>query len=175
MGTLLEKLNKSFTELGSINEKQEARVRYFEATTIKLVIAYIFFQALIFLSISQNPNISCQHWWIPFCLCSLIALIFSMTFRIFVGKWERAQYHYDMNFVERELIHYKIQKTIHDQEAQVCCSEQSNMHDQEQHKLQCDMVKVYQRYAFIYLVFFALLAYTILILMACRSILCHSK
>ncbi|KAI5354859.1 hypothetical protein L3X38_007754 [Prunus dulcis] len=87
----------------------------------------------------------------------------------------RAQYHYDMNFVERELIHYKIQKTIHNQESQVCGTEQSNMYDQEQQKLQCDMGKVHQRHAFIYLVSFALLAYTILILIACRSILCHIK
>lgn len=98
-----------------------------------------------------------------------------ITFRIFVGKWERVQHHYDMNFMERDLIHYKIQKTIHDQESQVCGTEQSNIYDQEQQKLQCDMVKVYQRHAFIYLVFFALLAYTIVILIACRSILCHSK
>lgn len=162
----VKELKTNFKELGSINEKQEKRVRHLETTTIILVVAYIFFQAIIFFSVSQRPTISCQHWWIPFCLSFLIAFIFAITFQRFVTKWERTQYHYDMNFMERELIHHRIVSL-----------QRSNgsSSDQQPTILKCDKVKVYQRYAFIYLVSIALIAYTILILKACRSNLCRNK
>ncbi|KAM1018324.1 hypothetical protein FF1_039809 [Malus domestica] len=170
-----EDLNKSFVELGSINQKQGKTVRYFESTTIALVIAYILTQTLLFLSISlHNPasSISCKNWWTPFCLSSLIAVIFAITFTRFVTKWERTQYHYDVNFLERELIYHRI---VLLQDSQSCSAEQSSMYEREHPKvIQCDMVKVYQRKACIYLVSLALVAFTVLILKACRSIRCHS-
>ncbi|KAL6296566.1 hypothetical protein ACE6H2_004708 [Prunus campanulata] len=136
-------LNKSFIELGSINKRQEKTVRYFEETTIRLVIAYVFTQTLIYFSISlQNPasSISCQHWWIPFCLSSLIAVIFGIGFKRFVTKWERTSYHYDMNFLERELIYHRI---VLLQESQGRSSDQATTYDEEQPKvLQCDMPQI---------------------------------
>lgn len=167
MAPSVQELKDNLLELGSINDKQEKRVRYYETTTIQLVVAYIFFQSISFFSVSRNPTISCQQWWIPFCLSSLVAAIFAMTFQRFVSRWERTQYHYDMNFMEREWTHHRI---VVLQESQGCSS------DQKQTKMlwKGDIVKVYQRYAFIYMVSLALLAYTVLILKACRSVLCHS-
>ncbi|PQM36934.1 hypothetical protein Pyn_13200 [Prunus yedoensis var. nudiflora] len=129
-------LNKSFVELGSINKRQEKTVRYFEETTIRLVIAYVFTQTLIYFSISlHNPasSISCQHWWIPFCLSSLIAVIFGIGFKRFVTKWERTSYHYDMNFLERELIYHRI---VLLQESQGRPSDQATTYDEEQPKFE---------------------------------------
>ncbi|KAK9921556.1 hypothetical protein M0R45_030061 [Rubus argutus] len=169
MAPTIEELKGNYVKLGSINEKQEKTVRYLESMTIKLVIAYIFFQVLIFMSISQQhpaKNFSCKNWWIPSCLSSLVALVFAITFKTFVTKWERTQYYYDMNFMERDMIHQKMQ---------VMLMHNNQQQQQESKVLKCDMVKVYQRYAFIYLVSIALLAYTILILKACRSILCHTS
>lgn len=169
MAPTKEELESNFMKLGSINEKQEKTIRYLESITVKVVIAYIFIQVLIFMSISQKHpanNISCKDWWIPSCLSSLVALVFAITFKTFITKWERTQYYYDMNFMEREMIHQKMQ---------VMLLHNTQQQQQESKVLKCDMVKVYQRYAFIYLVSLALLAYTILILKACRSILCHTS
>lgn len=166
--TALEDLETKQKKLDSIGKKQEKTARYFEATTIKLVGNYIIFQAIIFLAVSNHGNLPCKYWWIPFCLSSLVAVVFAITFKTFITNWERTRSHYDKNFLQRDWIHHQIVLfPIRESEGR------SSDHQQQQ-EIFCDTVKLYQRYAFIFLVSVALLAYTIIILTACRSILCHN-
>ncbi|KAK9928794.1 hypothetical protein M0R45_025914 [Rubus argutus] len=172
----LEDLQTKQKKLDCIGEQQEKRVRYFESTTLLLVGNYIIFQAIIFLSVSNHAKLSCKYWWIPFCLSFLVALVFAITFRRFVSNWERTQFFYDKNFLKRDLIHHQIVVfTI--RASKGCSFDQVPPYDHQQRQqpqiLECDKVKLYQRYAFISLVSVALLAYTIIVLGACRSILCN--
>lgn len=153
----LEDLETKQKNLDSIGEKQEKRVRYFESTTHRLVGNYIIFQAIIFLSVSNHANLPCKYWWVPFCLSFLVAVVFAITFKRLVSNWEQTQFHYDKNFLERDSIHHQIVLFP------IRASEGI---------LECDKVKLYQRSAFISLVSVALLGYTIIVLSACRSILC---
>lgn len=163
-----EQTDMQSIKLASLEEKQHKKVRYYETTTIKLVIAYIFFQAVIFLSVFlQNPAIiSCQHWWIPFSLSSLITFIFSISFTRFASKLERIQHQHDITVMERDSNHHR--KMLQQRDP-------TNTHDllqQQQQILKGDVVDVYQRNVFIYLVFAALLVYTVIILIACRFVIC---
>ncbi|CAB4297232.1 unnamed protein product [Prunus armeniaca] len=154
-------------KLASLEEKQDQKIRYYETTTIKLVIAYIFFQAVIFLSVfHQNPAIRCQHWWIPFSLSSLITFIFSISFTRFASKLERMQHQHDITVMERDSNHHRKMLQRRDP---------TNTHDllqQQQQILKGDIVNVYLRNGFIYLVFAALLVYSVIILIACRFVIC---
>lgn len=173
----LEDLETKQKKLDSIGERQEKRVRYFESTTLRLVGNYIIFQAIIFLSVSNHANLSCKYWWVPFGLSFLVAVVFAITFKRFVSNWERTQFYYDKNFLERDLIHHQI-VLFPIRASKGCSSDQLNPYDHQQKQpqiLECDKVKLYQRYAFISLVSVSLLAYTIIVLFACRSILCNGE
>ncbi|KAL6296572.1 hypothetical protein ACE6H2_004714 [Prunus campanulata] len=163
-----EQMDMQSIKLASLEKKQDKKIRYYETTTIKLVIAYIFFQAVIFLSVFlRNPAIiSCQHWWIPFSLSSLITFIFSISFTRFAGKLERIQHQHDITVMERDSNHHRKMLQRRDP---------TNTHDlqqQQQQILKGEVVNVYQRNGFIYSVFAALLVYTVIILIACRFIIC---
>ena len=168
----LEELKLTQKKLDSVGKKQEKSARYLEETTIRLVANYIIFQSIIFASVSNHSNLSCKYWWIPFCLSCLIAVVFTITFKTFVSNWVRTRSHHDRNFLQSDLIHYQI-VVFAITNSKGSSSGQSNL-DSNPETLECDKIKLYQRYAIITLVSVALVLYTIIILIACRSILCQS-
>ncbi|KAL6296514.1 hypothetical protein ACE6H2_004656 [Prunus campanulata] len=158
------KLNERIEKLGKT-------VTRLETTMMLLVMGYIFFQVAIFASIFHNPsNMSCEYWWIPFSLSCLICVIFAIPFQSYVRNWERAKHYYSSTFLKLDLLHHRMVTSS---------SVETRMYDMPQPRpqpqgiLKSDRAQVYQRNAFIYLVSLALLAYTILVLKACRSIPCH--
>ena len=97
-----QKLRNNFKELTVINDKQEKRVQYLETTAMHLVMFYIAFQSVIFLSISKPSAIQCSSWWKLFSLSLLIAFIFAINFTITIIKYFRTQYQYEMNLIDKQ-------------------------------------------------------------------------
>ncbi|KAM0968721.1 hypothetical protein ACFX13_017336 [Malus domestica] len=160
---LAKAVNKQKT-LESIGDKQGEAVSRLGTTLISLVVFYISLQTFIFHSVSQNPNIPCKFWWAPFSLSCLNCVIFTIPFKSFVTRWERTQRYYDINFLEQDLVHLEIVIFSSDHDQQL---------EQPAEMLRSDTTKIYQRRAFICLVSLALVAYTIVVLTACRYIPCH--
>lgn len=161
------KLNERIEKLGKT-------VTHLETTMMLLVMGYIFFQGAIFSSIFHNPsNISCEYWWIPFSLSCLIFVIFAIPFQSYVRNWERTKHYYSLTFLKQDLLHHKMVITSSSVEIKMYDQPQPPPQPQPQGILKSDRVQVYQINAFICLISSALLAYTILILKACRSIPCH--
>ncbi|KAM1134357.1 hypothetical protein ACFX19_044197 [Malus domestica] len=164
----LDKAENEWKKLEGVGEKQEQTVRRLETTAMLLVCGYIYLQSFIFHSVSHNPNLSCEFWWAPFTLSCLICVVFAIPFKSFVTKWERTQRYFEINFLKQDLVHLQIVIFSSSDDRQL---EQQQPPQQE--KLRSDSVKTYQRRAFICLVSLALVAYTVVVLTACRSIPCH--
>ncbi|KAM0968715.1 hypothetical protein ACFX13_017328 [Malus domestica] len=159
----LDKAENERKKLEGVGEKQEQTVRRLETTAMLLVGSYIYLQSLIFNSLSR---MSCEFWWVPFSLSCLICVVFAIPFKSFVSKWERTQRYYEINFLKQDLVHLKI--------VVFSSSDLDQQLEQQQPEIpRSDTVKMYQRRAFICLVSLALVAYTVVVLTACRSIPCH--
>ncbi|KAJ0029992.1 hypothetical protein Pint_12725 [Pistacia integerrima] len=164
----LEELSNSYNELNSIIEKQEKRVRYLETRAISLVTSYCFYQAIIFFSISHSSNVLCNKRWIPFFLSLMIAIIAGPTFISTLINWAGTQYHYESNLIELEILHYQM-VIVQNNHTQIRDRYQQQ---QQQQELKPDMFKVYQRYAYLFAISFALVAFTVVILHANWTIPC---
>ncbi|KAM0973801.1 uncharacterized protein LOC126604346 [Malus sylvestris] len=161
----LDRAENAWKKLEGVGEKQEQTVRRLETTAMLLVGSYVYLQSLIFQSVSRMP---CEFWWAPFSLSCLICVVFAIPFKSFVTKWERTQRYYEINFLKEDLVHLQIvvfSPSDHD--------EQLERQQQPAEILRNDAAKMYQRRAFICLVSLALVAYTIVVLTACRSIPCQ--
>ncbi|KAM0973798.1 hypothetical protein ACFX2I_016955 [Malus domestica] len=162
----LDKAENAWKKLEGVGEKQEQTVRRLEKTAMLLVGSYIYLQILIFQSVSR---MSCEFWWAPFSLSCLICVVFAIPFKSFVTKWERTQRYHEINFLKQDLVHLQI--VIFSSSDHVEQLEQPQPQPAEM--LRSDAGKMYQRRAFICLVSLALVAYTVVVLMACRSIPCQ--
>ncbi|EEF48292.1 conserved hypothetical protein [Ricinus communis] len=169
MDPKLEELSHSYKELTSINEKQEKRVRHLETKLMWSVSSYVVAQGIVFLSISRPSNISCNKWWYPFFLALSVAIVFGLTFTTTISKWAKTQYQYELNLLDLEIIHYDLYLLKH---GQTKIDALSNLQP-DQSVLRPDMVRVYQRYAYIYVTAFALLGFSAVVLRACFTLVCN--
>uniref|UniRef100_A0A2C9UAU6 Uncharacterized protein n=2 Tax=Manihot esculenta TaxID=3983 RepID=A0A2C9UAU6_MANES len=169
MDSKLDELSNSYREMSSINEKQEKRVRHLETKLMWIVTSYIVSQGIVFLSISRPSSISCNNWWYPFCLAFSVGSIFGMTFTSSISKWARTQYQYELNLLDLEMINYEMYLLKHGQPK---VNALSNL-EQQQRVLTPDKVKVYQRYAFMYLTTFSLIVFTFVILRSSSTLPCN--
>jgi hypothetical protein len=62
-------------KLESINKKQEEQIQNLETKAIQLTNLYFVFQGVVLSSISSASPVKCHHWWIPFCLSLIAALL----------------------------------------------------------------------------------------------------
>jgi hypothetical protein len=62
-------------KLESINKKQEEQIQNLETKAIQLTNLYFVFQGVVLSSISSASPVKCNHWWIPFCLSLIAALL----------------------------------------------------------------------------------------------------
>ena len=165
----LEELSNNYKEMTYINEKQEKRLRHLETKLIWLVTSYVVSQGIIFLSISGPSNISCNKWWYPFSLALSVAIMFGLTFTSAIDKWARTQYQHELNLLDLEMIHYEMFLL---KRGQTKIDVSSNLQEQ-QRVLRPDMIRVYQRYAYIFVTVFALIGFSAVILCACFTVLCN--
>ncbi|KAK1549426.1 hypothetical protein Q3G72_001947 [Acer saccharum] len=137
----LDELSKSYNGLSSINGEVEKKVRYLETRAINLVITYLFLQILILFCISSrsSSNIICNNSWTPFFLSLCVAIIVGLTLTITITEWAGTQYHYDLNSVELEMIHYHMYLVENNQ---------MKMYESRRNKrklLKPDIIQVYKR------------------------------
>lgn len=146
-----------------------------ESKAIQLVISYIFYQGIIFICISQS-SLRCDNWWLPFSLSLFPAIIFFIIFQSTIRKYLRTRYNYDMNLLDREVLHSRICKR-QSHAVDIECSDQEKVHPfgSTQQLLKLDSDVLFWRKACVHLVFVALLAFTTVILATCRNILCDNN
>lgn len=65
-------------EIGQLDEsirEQEQRIRKLETRAAQNVNLYFIFQAVILMSIATASSLTCHHWWLPFILSLLAAVL----------------------------------------------------------------------------------------------------
>lgn len=168
----LDDLNKNLEELGKINEKQEKRVRYHSTRAVFLTVSNFIFQALIYHSISTTTTttttIQCNNWWIPFALSLLSFTLFSFSFLDATTSFYRFQYHLDLNHIEQQILFAQIHSARHSRSVKVGDGDRMKYE-----VLKPDVVQLLKRKFCIGFAIFALIAFEVVILIACRSILCR--
>ncbi|XP_031274678.1 uncharacterized protein LOC116133136 [Pistacia vera] len=82
--------------------------------------------------------------------------------------YQGTQYHYESNLIELEILHYQM-VIVQNNHTQIRDRYQQQ---QQQQELKPDMFKVYQRYAYLFAISFALVAFTVVILHANWTIPC---
>ncbi|KAI8006638.1 hypothetical protein LOK49_LG07G00319 [Camellia lanceoleosa] len=173
----LDDLNKNLEELGKNNEKQEKRVRYQSTRAVFLTVSNFIFQALIYHSISATATttttttttIQCKNWWIPFALSLLAFTLFSFSFLDAATSLYRFQYHLDLNHIKQQKLYAQIHSARHS------CSVKVGDGDRMKYEvLKPDVVQLLKRIFCIGFAIFALIAFEVVMLIACRSILCDA-
>ena len=86
-------------KLTKINEKQEKRIRALEAKALQLTNLYFVFQGVILSTCASARSIKCHHWWIPFVLSLLAAILNLFAFYFTVDKILSCREHFDQNSV----------------------------------------------------------------------------
>ncbi|KAF5951148.1 hypothetical protein HYC85_009092 [Camellia sinensis] len=179
------KVSNNYKELTFINGKQEKRVQYLETRAMHLAMFYIAFQSIIFLSISKPSALKCSSWWKPFSLSVLTAFVFALNFATTIIKYIRTQYQYDLNLMDQQ-DNYEEMVLLESQQIDIGMDDtdgldrpgymafdlprSSSRRKEKQQKP--DMFVVYQRYTYIWMTVSAMLAFTALVLHACRSSVC---
>ncbi|CAL5407894.1 unnamed protein product [Camellia sinensis] len=169
----LDDLKNNFEELGKINEKQEKRVRYHSTRAQILTVSILIFQALIYLSISHTTNttttIQCKNWWIPFVLSLLSFTLFFFSFLDAATSFYRFQYHLDLNHIEQQILFAQIHSARHSRSVKVGDGDRM-----KNEVLNPDVVQLLKRKFCIGFSIFVLIAFEVVMLIACRSILCDA-
>lgn len=158
-------LSNVYKELSLINEKQEQRVQLHQTESQQITIAYLLFQCIVLISISQSTNQQCKNWWIYFTLCLLCSIIYFLTLSNSITKYYRTRYQLDLNRMEQETIQrrmYEIRSHAIDVNGKM-----------KEGPSKPDRIMLLRRKAYISIVVLALAGYTVLMLFSCHMFLCH--
>ena len=96
--------DQSEMKLIQINEKQEKRIQALEAKALQLTNLYFVFQGVILSTSASARSIKCHHWWIPFVLSLLAAILNLFAFYFTIKKIVRCREHFDQNLVDLEVL-----------------------------------------------------------------------
>ncbi|KAL4651517.1 hypothetical protein ACB092_01G165700 [Castanea dentata] len=86
--------------LKKINEKQENRIQALEAKALQLTNLYFVFQGVILSTSASARSIKCHHWWIPFVLSFLAAILNLFAFYFTIQKIVSCREHFDKNLAQ---------------------------------------------------------------------------
>ncbi|KAI8008053.1 hypothetical protein LOK49_LG07G00322 [Camellia lanceoleosa] len=171
----LDDLNKNLEELRKINEKEEKRVQFHSNRAEFLAASILIFQALIYHSIlyttttTTTTTIQCKNLWIPFTLSLLPFTLFFFPFLDAATSFFRFQYRLDLNHIEQQMLVDKIRS------ARLSRSVNVGDGDPMKHEvLKPDVVQLLKRIFCIGFAIFVLIAFEVVMLIACRSILCDA-
>eukprot|EP00262_Sarcandra_glabra_P001387 TRINITY_DN1148_c0_g3_i1.p1 TRINITY_DN1148_c0_g3~~TRINITY_DN1148_c0_g3_i1.p1 ORF type:complete len:215 (-),score=18.06 TRINITY_DN1148_c0_g3_i1:189-794(-) len=169
----LRELKESDKEFGNINDRQERRVLVLETKLYNLANFYLVFQGVVLTAISQASSLKCDKWWIPFLLSLMTALLNGSAFAYTFIKCVRTKKQLEINQSERRLFQQYIESLENGRSNSVNW-EQLNKEYTELKGVTPDHSKWRNIIAIIFIViFFA--AFTILMLVACRAVLCDCK
>ncbi|KAL0015910.1 hypothetical protein SO802_002979 [Lithocarpus litseifolius] len=91
-------------KLIQINEKQEKRIQALEAKAFQLTNLYFVFQGVILSTSASARSIKCHHWWIPFVLSLLAAILNLFAFYFTIEKILSCREHFDQNSVDLDVL-----------------------------------------------------------------------
>ncbi|KAK4420047.1 hypothetical protein Salat_2417600 [Sesamum alatum] len=176
----LQTSRNQYKELTNIIHKQEKKIQFLETKALHLSMFYIASQLLIFLS-SSKPSSSayrpCGNWWKPFFISLSIAVVFGLNFTTTIIKYVRTKYEQDRNFIDQEE-NYQQMAYLERRHRTTTDGGSTGSLEVDMSKaytllqVQPDMFAVYQRYAHLGTSVAVLLAFTALVLHACRSSVC---
>jgi hypothetical protein len=163
-------------KLNDINKKQEKRIHALEVKALQLTNLYFVFQGVILSTSSSARSITCHHWWIPFVLSLLAAILnlvaFFFTMRNILSYREQLDQNledlcsmrtYRVTRAEVNLV--KPGELLHQQDG-----------DQEGPRRQRpDPFKKWKRRVLSYASIGLYLGFSGVVLYGCHAILCHQR
>eukprot|EP00262_Sarcandra_glabra_P001386 TRINITY_DN1148_c0_g2_i2.p1 TRINITY_DN1148_c0_g2~~TRINITY_DN1148_c0_g2_i2.p1 ORF type:complete len:208 (-),score=13.78 TRINITY_DN1148_c0_g2_i2:209-832(-) len=167
----LRKLKESDKEFGIINERQEKRVLALETKLYNVANFYLVFQGVVLTAISQASQLKCHKWWIPFSLSLMTALVNGFAFAYTLIKYVRTKKQLEINLLERRVFQQHI-KSLEVGSSNSVYWEQLN---KGLEGVTPDHSKWRNHKIAIFFIVIFLVAFTILMLVACRVILCDCK
>jgi len=157
----LEELKSSHEGLKFILKKQEKKAQNLERTGGQLVGAYIFFEAFILSTVIRSPTFEDpKKWWMIFSLSLLVSIMFWITITNVIISYLRTRYHFDVSWMEKDYVYHQLFLVRNG-----CTSPKPQM----PRVFEPNIIIWYQRYVYIYVIVFCLLASTALMLHACVS------
>lgn len=157
-------------KLIKINEKQENRIHALEAKALQLTNLYFVFQGVILSTSASARSIKCHHWWIPFVLSLLAAILNLFAFYFTIKKILRCRKHFDQNLVDIDLLRSNKGVTIADV-AQVQPGEQLTR-EVELRRNRPDQCKQWWRGVLAYASVGLSLGFSGVVLYGCHALLC---
>jgi len=157
----VEELKTSHEGLKSILKKQEKKAQNLERRGGQLVGAYIFFEAFILSTVIRSPTFEDRKkWWMIFSLSLLVSIMFWITITNVIVSYLRTRYHFDVSWMEKDYVYHQLFLVRNG-----CTS----LKPQMPRVFVPNIIIWYQRYVYIYVIVFCLLASTALMLHACVS------
>lgn len=169
MSLKLEDLENGYREIGAINIRQEKRVRSWESKIHQLATSYLFFQAILLLTISHTSSLKCHSWWIPFTLSLSAAIIYGISFVYTVIMYLGTDRQLDLNLLEREIVRKEMERARNSHPHLIS---KDRVQTLSVDRLKLDRIKWAKRYVFVGLSMTAMLVFTMVMLVACHSIPC---
>lgn len=126
----LEELTRIFKELGLTAEKQQKQIQLYQQKAQHLTIGYLVFQAIAFISITnQALSVQSQNWWIPFTLSLLSSLIYFLAFLSTASSFYQIRYRLHLTSLEQEIVYKQIHEA--DQSHKIQINGESSCSDQQ--------------------------------------------
>lgn len=103
-------LHGSYTELCTINERQEKRVQYHETRAQNLTIGYLILQAIYIIAVSESSSTSlqCRNWWVMFSISLSTSVVYFIYFLDAVNKFYWIQYYLEVNQIDLQTLRMRI-------------------------------------------------------------------
>ncbi|KAL0015911.1 hypothetical protein SO802_002980 [Lithocarpus litseifolius] len=164
--------NNEIEKLTQINKKQEKRIQALEAKALQLTNLYFVFQGVILsTSSSARSNIECHHWWIPFVLSLLAAILNLFTFYFTTEKILSCREHFDQNSADLDVLRLNEGVTMADV-VQVPPGEPLNREGVELRRARPDQCKKRWRRVLAYASTGLYLGFSGVVLYGCHALLC---
>lgn len=143
--------------LEAICERQERRVQHLENSIYQLANFYLVFQGVVLAAISQGSSLECKHWWIPFILSLMAAIVNGFAFAYTIIKYLRTK------------------EALYDDWEQLLNKRKSMDGPMPTKKLEFDTQMRGWRHLYVGVTVVALILFSIFMFAACRLIVCNKK
>ncbi|KAG2680998.1 hypothetical protein I3843_11G124500 [Carya illinoinensis] len=153
-----DQVQKDIDELDGINQKQEERIHKLEAKALQLTNLYFVFQGVILSSISAKHHVECHHWYVPFILSLIAALLNMVSLVGTLNKYLRYKEELDQN-------HEDIRKMKRDRITRA----------QINNRTKPDLYKQWKRRVFSYAGVILFVGFSGVILYGCHALLCYNR
>ncbi|KAL3499281.1 hypothetical protein ACH5RR_038374 [Cinchona calisaya] len=168
-------IQREIDQLDESNKKKEQTIRKLETRTAQTVNLYFIFQAVILASITSSTSLSCHHWWLPFTISLLAAVLNFFAFVCTAFKVLKSREELDQDTLDLSFI--KLYRITRAQVNQVLPG--TEVAKQGNDEVICrPKVGLFQKCKRSFLVYSSLalfVGFSLVIMYACHILLCHSN